>query len=495
MWSFKILEPGKHYREAWHVQYVCEHLELVKSGEIKRLIINLPPRCLKSISAAVAFPTWTWIDWPESRFIFSSYSMELGVSHHLKRRRIIDSDWYKDGYSDSFQIRDDENRKTSFENTKSGQYIITSSSGTVAGKGGDIILVDDPVNPEKSESKSHLEESCNHVSYLSTRLNDQNEGRIVIIMQRCHELDPVGKILHREKKDLLEEKDQKEWQSIIIPAEFDKPKTFVFPICRDKHTGEKKTVEVKEGDVLFPDQFPKERLDKLKLDLGSFRYSAQFQQKPSPAGGGLVKGQWFKPVAMFPPIKSRVWSWDLAAKKEQVNDYCVGILIGEGENFFAIEKVVRKKLLFPDQKRLMVQSYNGYPSYAVLIEDKSSGEQMTPTLQEETIMPIIPIQPKGDKTFRLSTASSTIESGRMLVPEDATWLFDFLEEFEHFPKAAYDDQVDALTQFINWKISKQVGEFEKTSDRSIRPKKIYFEEDVSFDSDTLAPSLTSGENW
>lgn len=152
--SWPTIEPGVAYKDNWHIQAISEHLQAVVEGKIKRLIINVPPRHMKSISVAVCLPAWCWSFRPSTKFLYASYASSLSIRDSVKCRRLIDSRWYKDHFEDAFKLTSDQNQKQRFENDKTGARIATSVDGALTGEGGDIIVIDDPHNVRESESSA-----------------------------------------------------------------------------------------------------------------------------------------------------------------------------------------------------------------------------------------------------------------------------------------------------------------------------------------------------
>ena len=188
--AWPILEPDVPFLSNWHIDYLAEHLEAVTAGEITRLLINIPPRYMKSILVSVLWPTWEWIHEPSRRWIFASYADSLSSKHSVDRRTVLQSAWYQHRWSDRVQLASDQNVKNEFLNTRRGHMIATSIGGSVTGKGGSRIVVDDPHNPMQAESDAQREAALSYFSRtLSTRLDNKNEDAMVVVMQRLHERD------------------------------------------------------------------------------------------------------------------------------------------------------------------------------------------------------------------------------------------------------------------------------------------------------------------
>lgn len=180
-----MVEPGNAFISNWHIDAICEHLEAVSRFELQRLLINIPPRCMKSLTVGVFWPTWMWINRPETRWLCASYAQQLATRDSLKCRRIIESRWYQRNWGESFQLTSDQNQKTRFENDKTGYRLATSVGGTGTGEGGDFVICDDPHNVEQALSDTQREAALIWWDEtMSTRLNDPKRGGMVIVMQR-----------------------------------------------------------------------------------------------------------------------------------------------------------------------------------------------------------------------------------------------------------------------------------------------------------------------
>jgi hypothetical protein len=268
-----------------HIDAICTHLQAVIEGQIQNLIINVPPSHAKSLLTAVLLPAWAWIDRPAIRWMFATHRADLTVRDAVNCRRLIESDWYRSRWGDRFHLRKDQNEKTRYENDKTGhRVVVTVGSGT--GEHGDIVVVDDPTSVDQAESdveRTTANEWWNGT--MATRLNDLRTGRRVVIQQRLHEDDLTGNLLAKGGYDLL-----------MLPEEFEPERAGVTSIgWRDPRT--------QPGELLWPKKNGPDEIAKIKRDLGSYRYAGQFQQRPSPAGGGIFKRWWFryfKPKFMEP---------------------------------------------------------------------------------------------------------------------------------------------------------------------------------------------------
>lgn len=287
--AWQVIEPGTEYLHNWHIDAISEYLTAVTQGQILRLLINMPPRYMKSISVSVMWPTWSWIDRPSSRWIFASYSQSLSTKHSVDRRTIIQSDWYRSHWGDLYNLTSDQNVKTEYQNDKRGVMVATSVGGTATGKGGDFIIVDDPHNPKEAQSDIQREAAITFFDQtLSTRLDNKKTGAIVVVMQRLHERDLSGHILERGG-----------YEHLCLPAEAEKRTVIRMPVSL-------KEIIREERGLLWPEREGPQEIAGQKISLGSYGYAGQYQQRPSPAEGGILKRYWWRfwcyPGHTLPPV-------------------------------------------------------------------------------------------------------------------------------------------------------------------------------------------------
>lgn len=435
--AFPILEPKRPFVDGYHLHLLAENLEMVYSGEIQYLVINEPPRCMKSMQATIIAPCWAWLKRAHLRFLFSSYSSDLAIAHQMKRRRILESDWYRSNWALNVSFQEDENRKVNFENTAMGAMRVTSTGGTVGGHGGDVIVADDPQNPQEGDNTAAREAANEHVEYLyTTRMNDPHKSAFILIMQRLHERDATAVIL--EHLQSL----KRPYALVTLQAEADRPHTVVFPRS-------KQAFNVPAGALLWEPRLGRKEVANIREGLGSFRFAAQYQQRPSPAGGGLVKQEWWKFFSIIPkPFRRLGWYWDMANKIKTMNDWSCGVLVGETEDGYYILDLCRKRLLFPELKNEVILCQNANPAHFIKVEDKAAGTQIVQVLQREIKTPVLPFEPHGDKVQRVSLVSPQFEAGKVWVPLNAPWVRGLIDEWSAFPNGAFDDQVDAVCMAV-----------------------------------------------
>jgi predicted phage terminase large subunit-like protein len=456
--SWPILEPETPFIDGMHVRAVCDHLQAVTEGTIRNLIVNIPPGHAKSLLTAVFWPAWVWIDHPEARWLFSSYREPLAIRDSVKCRRLIESAWYQERWGNRFQLRDDQNQKGRFENTRTGyRVVVPMSSGT--GERGDYVVVDDPHSVDQAESDAERRSAVEWWNgSMATRLNDLSAGHKIVIMQRLHESDLTGDLRAKGGYELL-----------CLPAEFEPERRCSTSIGWNDPRKE-------PGDLLWPERVRQGDLDALKVTLGSYRYAAQYQQRPSPAEGGIFKRYWWRfwrpahlelpPVAVRMPdgttqhvaavplpqrFDEMMQSWDLAFKDLATSDYVVGqVWAAIAADRFLLDQQ-RERLDMPRTVEAIRKMSEKWPRAAAkLVEDRANGPAVIATLQHE-IGGMIPVNPEGGKSSRAAAVSPQVEAGNVYLPHPAIapWVEPLIEECSGFPFATHDDQVDALTQALH----------------------------------------------
>ncbi len=430
---FVTVSPGDEYQPNWHIDAIAWRLQQCLDGEIKRLIITVPPRSLKSICASVAFPAWALGHDPTSRIICASYSGELARKHALDFRAVMKAPWYKGTFPGT---RLDPNKNTEFEvmTTKRGFRLATSIGGTLTGRGGNFLIVDDAMDPTDARSKTKRETTKQwYDGTLYSRLDNKAEGVIIVVMQRLHVDDLVAHLLEKE-----------EWDHLNIPA---------IAECDEVYEiGPGRKYRRRAGEALHPERESLETLEIIKANLGSYNFAAQYQQDPVPAGGGMIKWEWFPRYHELPeqgPRSQIVQSWDTASKAGELNDYSVCTTWQVDKEDAYLIDVVRARLEYPDLKKRVRHLADKYKADAVLIEDKGSGSSLIQDLRTEGLH-CIAIEPEGDKVTRMSAVSARIEAGHVHLPERSSWMPDFETEVLQFPYGRFDDQVDSMSQFLNW---------------------------------------------
>jgi predicted phage terminase large subunit-like protein len=433
---FSELNSGASFLPSWHIEVLAATLQGVRDGRTRRLIVNIPPRHLKSLAASIALPAWLLGHEPNAGIVGVSYGQELSDKLARDCRAVMMSSRYRS----LFATRLSPNRPSLQElvTTAGGFRLATSVGGVLTGRGADFVIIDDPLKPGDAMSESRRVAANEWFDgTLYSRLNDKTKGVIVIIMQRLHEDDLVGHVLRREGWDVL---------SFPAIAETDERHVVETPFGR-------RTFERRTGEALHPERESLETLGRIRASLGEYNFAGQYQQNPAPAGGGMIKEAWFRRFRaeeLPSSFDQVVQSWDTANKPTELADYSVCTTWGlEGPNFYLLN-VLRKKLTYPELKRAVFEQSEMFEPTVILIEDKASGTQLIQELIEGGLSHVARYKPDGDKIMRLHAQSATIENGFVHLPETAHWLSQYLSELIMFPNARHDDQVDSTAQALAW---------------------------------------------
>lgn len=443
--AWDIIEPGTPYQDNWHIALISEYLQAINDGDIKRLIINIPPRHMKSIQATVCYPVWTWIRKPEKRFIKVSYSDTLSRKHNVLSREIIRSPWYQENWGHKFQLKWDVNRQNEFENTKQGLLRSTSVGGALTGEGADVIIIDDPQNPLMANSEAERQNSIDFFkNTLQTRLNDPKTGAFIIIMQRLHEMDLTGYIL---SEDLG-------YTHLCLPAEAPERTVVTFP-----KSG--KEIIREEGDILNPQRFDREVLAGLKKSMGSLQYAGQFQQTPAPAEGNIFKRDWLHNFYHDGacPATQDIQSWDMAFTKSEGSAKVAGFVMGRFRSGIYLKDLVNDKMSFTESVAAVRSLSGKWPkARAKVVENKANGPAIVDLLKKE-IAGLVEFNPKGSKEERAISVTPYFEAGNIYLPDPKThpWVNDLIEDLLKFPKGTYKDTTDALVQGILYLMDKPLS--------------------------------------
>jgi len=459
--SWPIIEPGVEFVPSWHLEVIAEHLEAVAAGEIKDLVICMPPRAGKSISIAVMWPVWTWIERPEHKWLFASYANSLSVRDSLKCRRLIQSDWFQEKWGHRFELVGDQNAKTLFENDRTGYRFATSVGGSTTGHGGDTIVVDDPLNSVEAQSEAMRESALEWWDQaMSTRLNNPKKGTRVVVMQRLHEKDLAGHLLA-----------QGGWDHLCLPMEYDGRRIISTATKQEDPRTE-------HGQLLCPDRFGYEELERLKRALGEYGAAGQLQQRPSPAGGGIIKVKHFQlwpHDRRIPALDYLLQSYDTAYSEKTTGDPSACTVWGifthnDGRRGAILMDAWAENLGYPDLRARVIDDWSakygadkndarnkGRRPDNILVEEKSSGISLVQDLRKAGI-PVVTYNPgRADKVAKAHQATPLLETDCFYVIESTqrpgapvSWAQTFLDQCERFPKVDHDDLVDTWTQAAIW---------------------------------------------
>ena len=465
--GWRFIDPAP-FTPGWPLEAVCEHLEAVADGEIKRLIINIPPRCSKSTITSICFPAWVWAQ-PQTRwsptsgpgvpFLCGSYAEKLALRDSVKCRRLIESPWYQARWGDRFTLTTDQNTKSRFDNSAQGTRLITSVEASITGEGGNIIIIDDPNNAKEVLSPATIEATIEWWDgSVSTRLNDRKTGAFIIIQQRLGEEDLTGYVLDKHHGD---------WCHLMLPMRYEPERKFYNTLG---WTDPRETA----GDLLWPERFPEKEADELARDLGPWRAAGQLQQRPEPRGGGIIKRDWWKlwDQPTYPAFDFIVASLDTAYTTKTENDFSAMSVFGVYSGDTVAQSVKnnvggdvvrtysqqppRVMMMYAWQERLELHELIERVAKVckqmrvdtLLIENKAAGISVAQEIRRlfghENFMVQL-VDPKGaDKLARLYSVQHLFAEGMIYAP-NKEWAEMVIAQVGTFPRGKHDDLVDTVS--------------------------------------------------
>ena len=475
--AWEIIEPGQPYVHGWHIDYICAHLEAITNGHVlddgtpyNRLLVNVPPGTMKSLLIGVFWPSWEWgpKNMPHLRYVCASHSQDLAVRDGLRMRRLVQSEWYQKNWGDRVTLTGDQNQKTKFENTATG-FRQAAASGSITGSRGDRVIIDDPLSVDDAASEA-VREATNtwFLEAVPTRLNNPKTSSIVVIMQRLHEEDVSGIIL---EKDLG-------YDHIMLPMRYDSSRAMPTAL------GYEDPREI-DGELLFPQRFPVEVVDRDEKAMGPYATAGQFQQTPEPRGGGIIKREWWQlwEHDIYPPMDYVIASLDTAYTEKTENDMSAltvwGIFSSDtiaqptkrvARNGTLYDEAINVGRSFAEQhpKLVMINAWaERLPLHELvnkvamtckkmrvdllLIEGKASGISVAQELRrlyggEEFGVQLI--NPGAqDKMARLYSVQHLFAEGMIYAP-DRAWADRVITQCAQFPRAKHDDLVDTVSQAL-----------------------------------------------
>lgn len=439
--AWPLIEPKNPFVPGWHIDAISEHLEAVYAGEIRNLLINIPPRHAKSTIVSVAFPAWVWTRRAQHRFIYGSHSHTLSKRDSVKTRNVVQSQWYRDTFKVDWHLADDQNEKSNFVNTQGGFRRATSVLASIIGEGGDTLVLDDPHSPRSVKSDVQRKDQLDWIGEeFFTRINDPKTVSKIIIMQRLDQRDASAMVLDKAEDD---------WEQLMLPAFYEPERKCVTVMgWEDPRT--------KQDEPLWPDRFDTDSLNKLKSNMGSKAWAGQGQQRPAPAEGNLIKRTDFRYFKCLPSdLDFLALSVDLSFDDGEKNSYAVFQLWGRRKAERYLIKQTRKQMGFNEQlavfKAMTVETVDQQMISAKWVEKKANGAALIAVVQKE-ISGVIAIEPQGSKVARLEAVSPQFEANNIFVPDPTEpgneWVGDYIEEMVTFPNALHDDQVDATSQAL-----------------------------------------------
>lgn len=435
---FYELNPQAQLIMASYLELIASKLEACDRGEIKRLIICMPPRQLKSICVTVAFSAWYLGRHPEKNIICASYGQELSEKFGRDCRSIMQQPWYQRAFPEA--RLSDRQALHDFVTTKNGGRFSTSVGGVLTGRGADMIILDDPLKPQDALSESQRTKP-NHWydNTLLSRLNNKDDGVIILVMQRLHQDDLVGHVLA-----------QGNWDMLSLPAIAIEDEQFTIQNC----FGTKQYIR-KAGDLLNPARESLSSLNTMRAAIGEYDFLSQYQQTPIPQGGSIIKTEWLQSYETAPTrmeISQIIQSWDTAFKDTEQSNYSVCTTWAAFKGNYYLLDVLRKRLQYPDLKNAVKEQYGKHRPHKLIIEDKASGSSLIDDLKRDGILGIIAHTPPHgmDKRMRLEMQSDLFSDQKIYLPKNASWLDEYRTELIGFPGTKYNDQVDSTSQALEY---------------------------------------------
>ncbi len=430
--SVPILSPNAPYRHNWHVDCIAWHLEQVAKGKIKRLIITLPPRHLKSHAASIAFPAWLLGHNPSKKIICASYSLELSRIHAKEFERLVASSEFKALFP---ELKKDRSQSSDhkFALTAGGFRYHTSVDGPITGIGGNIIIIDDIIKAGEALSAERIKANDWFRNSASSRLDQPETDAIVIVMQRVHVDDLVGSVTNGND----------DWVQLNIPAIAERDERY--------QLGDDEFHDRKVGELLHAERYSMEILDRLRREIGGYAFSAQYQQAPIYLGGNIIRLEWLRAYVDAPISEGVVvQSWDTALETGSGNSYSVCTTWLMKRNEYYLCDVVRVRLSHPALLRRMRTEADKHKPSIVLVERTHQGIALVQEARGRGDRRFVAEPVKGDKIERAARATVAMESGRVFLPQQAPFLDDLRTELAAFPNGRHDDSVDSVSLFINW---------------------------------------------
>ena len=426
------LNPGFPYLPNWHISAIAHQLDRIRRGEITRLIINMPPRHLKSLTVSVAFPAFLLGLEPWHRIFAISYGSELSSKHANDFRSIVESSWYRRAFRAMQISRSLEDEVTT---TARGFRKATSVYGTLTGLGGDIFIIDDPQKPVDAQSDTQRNRLIQWVANtLMSRLDSKEKGIIIVVMQRVHLNDLSGYLMETEG-----------WTVLSLPAIAEQDETITI--------GDDGFHVRRAGEALHPEIESLESLKDLQHKIGSDVFAAQYQQSPVPPGGGMIRREWLRyydKLPEFPYYARTIQSWDTAAKDGAQNAWSVCTTWKVFENRYYLVDLTRGRYEYPSLKAAAIALAQKYRPQHVLIEDASTGIALAQELKSirfDGSMRLVPVE--RDKIGRLYINQAKFERGDVFFPMGAHFLPALETELLTFPQGKTDDQVDSISQALS----------------------------------------------
>ena len=422
------------YHHNWHIEAIAHWLMKAVEGDVRRLIIAMPPRSLKSFMASVCLPAWILGHQPGEKIVCASYAQKLSEEFAFETRRLMQSVWYRS----LFPATHLDPKKSNLEvlaTTRGGRRRATSVGGSLTGLGGNLVIIDDPIKAADAHSEVARESAMQwYGGTVASRLDDPKKGRIIMIAQRLHMDDLPGQLLAQGGWDLLE-LPLVEWKTE-----------------REIEITDDRTVGREAGHILHEERIDDEEIERLRSEMGERDFEAQYNQRPQPPGGALFKGEWIRRYETRPKpqqVQGIFQSWDTAYDIQDHNDWSVcSTWALSGKQCYLLD-IYREKLEFPDLEKAIYAQRARWKADLVIVEKAGAGLSVWQNIRRQgPNLWLQVLRPEGSKQDRASQQTPKFERGEILLPMDAPWLRTFEEELLTFPNGRHDDQVDSVVQFL-----------------------------------------------
>ena len=409
-----------------HHKIIADKLEGIATGELKRLIVNMPPRHTKSEFASYLFPAWMIGRKPTMKIIQATHTTELAVSFGRKVKNLLERDDYKEIFPDA-NLSADSKASGRWDTKAGGMYYAVGVGSNLAGRGGDLIVIDDPHSEQTAMSNSGFEDAWEWYTG-GPRQRLQPGGAIVLVQTRWSQKDMTGQLIKSMAKDPLAD----QWEVIELPA--------IMP----------------SGSACWPEYWSLPDLESVKASIPPSKWNAQYQQNPTGEDNAIIPRSWWKrwKKKNVPDLKYVIQSYDTAFTKRETSDYSAittwGVFSPEegGPPGLILLDSKKGRWDFPELKGIALEEYEYWDPDTVIVEAKASGLPLTHELRN-TGIPVVNFTPsKGnDKVSRVHSVSPLFEAGMVWAPEE-TFADEMIEEVAAFPNGEYDDLVDSMTQAL-----------------------------------------------
>lgn len=452
--AWHVIEPID-FVPGWHLEEICKHLEAVSRGECRRLVINIPPGCTKSLSVSVFWPVYDWIYHPARRWMFASFDATLSQRDAGKAKELVNSEWFQDRWGkradltkvkklgltpinimEETKTRKRQNSATVYWTSGGGLRFSTTVAGKSTGWHAHIQVVDDPTKPEDikdggPKARAALENTEGWwTRTMASRKVDPQDFSRVVIMQRLAVGD-LADICIKEGYTLL-----------CLPMRFE-----LANACHTSWGGDRRSME---GELLWPERYTEEAVRTTEKEMRAVTAAAQLQQRPIAAGGNTFKREWFNPRwDGLPAGATFIQSWDCTFKDALSSDFVCGqVWAHHGGRFYLVD-MVRDRMGFTTTCQAIKDMRAKWPrARLIVVEDKANGPAVVDSLKQAVPGLVLWDPGRDSKEARANAVTPYFEAGNVLLPVNAEWAEDYIAEMTAFPLGANDDQVDATTQAL-----------------------------------------------